>query len=307
MARDLPPVDFAENASEASVAAPAEPPRSRARRKRHPFRVLLVVVAVFAVLWNAFAAWCDSGYRADDFAYITSALSPSGITDEGWTTFGDPTSTCGFVFYPGARVDAAAYARLMDDLADRGVFCVLVDMPHDMAFLNPAAAAGIQQQYPQVARWYLGGHSLGGVVAAGYLALGGASTWDGLVLLASYTPFDLTATDLDVLTVVGTCDGVINTEQLDKCAENLPQGAATVWIEGGNHAQFGSYGEQEGDGAALISSDEQRAQTVAAIASLMGLAGDDATQPNTADDDAAAPQGSSAGGALWGRLSSVAA
>ena len=33
-------------------------------------------------------------------------------------------------------------------------------------------------------------------------------------------------------------------------------------MEGGNHSQFGNYGEQKGDGKATISAEEQQRQTV---------------------------------------------
>ena len=39
----------------------------------------------------------------------------------------------------------------------------------------------------------------------------------------------------------------------------LPPGTAFVEIEGANHARFGNYGEQSGDGVAEISSREMRA------------------------------------------------
>ena len=44
--------------------------------------------------------------------------------------------------------------------------------------------------------------------------------------------------------------------------DSLPADATFVVIDGGNHAQFGSYGFQPGDHEASISPQEQRAQTV---------------------------------------------
>ena len=44
---------------------------------------------------------------------------------------------------------------------------------------------------------------------------------------------------------------------------------AWVEIDGSNHAQFGWYGEQPGDGKATISHLEQQEQIVAATAELL--------------------------------------
>ena len=215
---------------------------------------------------------------------MAAATASSGTTSEGWLTFGDPSSEYGLVFYPGARVESDAYAPLLELLADQQVFCVLVDMPFNMAFFNIGAAGSIQEQYPEVAHWYLAGHSLGGAMAASYIA-NHADDWDGLVLLAAYSTADLAQADLAVLTLVGSEDGVVDWDRLEECAANLPADAQTVVIEGGNHANFGSYGVQEGDGQATISSSTQQEETVQQILALMGIA-EPETQAGPSEDDA---------------------
>ncbi len=242
------------------------------RKPRRAARVALAVLVALVCLAGMFLAWCSHDYGADAEALEVCAEQESGATERGWATFGNASAQCGLVFYPGARVDAEAYAPLLAKLADRGVFCVLVDMPFDMAFFDIGAAGSVQAEFPQVQRWYLAGHSLGGAMAAVYLGQGdNAAAWDGLVLLAAFSTSDLSASGLDVLTVVGENDGVVNRDKLASCAANLPAGARMATVPGGNHAQFGNYGTQKGDGQASITADEQQAQTVELICELMGI------------------------------------
>lgn len=72
---------------------------------------------------------------------------------------GDPRA--GIVFYPGGKVQAEAYAPLMRDLADRGLLCVIVCMPSNLAVLDANGADGVQGRFPAVRRWILMGRSLG--------------------------------------------------------------------------------------------------------------------------------------------------
>ena len=90
----------------------------------------------------------------------------------------------GLIFYPGGKVEYTAYAPLMRACAQRGIFCVLLKMPWNLAVLDVNAADGITQQYPDIDAWYLGGHSLGGAMAANYAA-SHSGEFDGLILLVS--------------------------------------------------------------------------------------------------------------------------
>lgn len=51
-------------------------------------------------------------------------------------------------------------------------------------------------------------------------------------------------------------------EKVSEGRSLAPEAYYEYAIEGGNHAQFGNYGEQKGDGAALISAEEQQQQAV---------------------------------------------
>ena len=232
------------------------------------FRVAALIVA--ALLIAAVAGFCiwtrAARYPAFDEA---AALADASRTAEGWYVFepaGEPEA--GLVFYPGGLVDPRAYAPLMRQLADSGVLAVIVPMPLDLAVFGVSRADRVLAAYPDVDRWMLGGHSLGGAMAAEY-AKDGVSGIDGLVFLAAYPAesTDLTGIDVASVTIVGTEDGVA-LDVFEDSLGRLPEGAELVVVEGGNHAQFGNYGPQEGDGTATITREEQQAQTVDAVLAL---------------------------------------
>jgi len=172
------------------------------------------------------------------------------------------------VFYPGAKVEYTAYAPLMKSLAKSGVDCFLVKMPCNLAIFGVNSADKIIAEF-DYKRWYLTGHSLGGAMAATYCTEH-LDTLDGLVLLATYPTKPLQADDFSVLSIYGSEDGVLDREKLQAGLKYMPQNYTEICIEGGNHAWFGSYGEQDGDGAAQITHEEQRTQTVRAICTFIG-------------------------------------
>ena len=156
----------------------------------------------------------------------------------------------------------------MAELAENGVLCVLAGMPFHLAVLDINAADGIQEQYPEIEKWYIGGHSLGGSMAASYLAKN-AEDYEGLVLLGSYSTADLSQTDLDVLSIYGSEDEVMNREKYDENKSNLPDDYTEIIIDGGCHAYFGMYGKQDGDGTPAITNEEQIRLTVENIVKMM--------------------------------------
>ena len=165
-------------------------------------------------------------------------------------------------------MEYTAYIPLMKALASEGVFGVLVEMPFHLAVFDVDAADGIQEQYPQIENWYIGGHSLGGSMAAAYLEEN-EDDFNGLILLGSYSTADLSDEELSVLSVYGSEDMVLNREKYEANKVNLPNDFQEMVIDGGCHAYFGMYGAQEGDGRPEISNEEQIAVTVDAIAEMM--------------------------------------
>lgn len=131
-------------------------------------------------------------------------------------------------------------------------------MPYHLAVLRPDAAEQVMEDFPDVEYWYIGGHSLGGAMAADFAASEGQNLC-GLILLAAYPTKDLGG--LPVLSIYGSEDGVLNREKYN-ASLSFANSLTEHVIEGGNHAGFGDYGPQKGDGAARISNEQQWQTTV---------------------------------------------
>lgn len=243
------------------------------RKHRHAGRwIALALAAIVVLAVGGFAVYVNDYYSAapNNAAYLESTADVSVEQADGYLAFGDPDAKIGLVLYPGAKVASDAYAPLLRDLAERGVFCVVVEVPFNIAFFGSDAAAKAIEAYPNVGSWYVGGHSLGGVVASSWAA-DHASEVEGVVLLASYPTADLSSSGLRAISLYGSEDGVLNRDAYDEARAKLPASVEEVVIEGGNHAQFGNYGEQAGDGTASIAPEEQWAETAFAIAAFMKM------------------------------------
>jgi len=138
--------------------------------------------------------------------------------------------------------------------------CVLMKMPFNLAVFDVNAADGVQELYPDIEKWYIGGHSLGGSMAAAYLKEN-VNDFEGMILLGSYSTADLSEGDLEVLSIYGSEDRVLNPEKYLENKANLPSDFTEIIIDGGCHAYFGMYGAQEGDGVPAISNEEQIERT----------------------------------------------
>lgn len=230
--------------------------------------VLLSVVVVLLALIIGCAIYVSDYYRADETA-VSAMNGTENVTvyaEDNCVVFQPKEPVAGFIFYPGGKVEHTAYAPLMLELAKHDILCVIVEMPFHLAVLNMNGAKKIPDQFPQIESWYIGGHSLGGSMAASHAAKH-TDTYDGLVLLAAYSTAQIT--DLSVLSIYGTADGVMNAEKYEKYLGNLPKETVEVVLDGANHAGFGSYGAQDGDGEATISQQEQVERTVQAIVSMI--------------------------------------
>ena len=149
---------------------------------------------------------------------------------------------------------------------------IVTRAPLNLAVLHPGAASDVILAHPEIQNWAIGGHSLGGTMAANF-----ADTHPGmvqaLILWASYpaSSDDLSQSGLKVLSISGTLDGLSTPLKIAASANLLP--ADTVWvpIEGGNHAQFGWYGEQAGDNLATISRSGQMEEMVEATVTFLEI------------------------------------
>ena len=227
---------------------------SKKRRLR-----LLAVFLILALLAGGCLWYLETYYRADEAAVAAFSADlrvEERTLENGDLTFGSGTEPVGLIFYPGGKVEHRAYIPLMRLLARNGVFCVLCEMPFRLAVLDPDAAEGIPEAWPEVGSWYIGGHSLGGVIAASWLS-DHREGFEGLILLASYSTADLSDSGLRVLSIRGSEDGILDPEKYEASRPNLPADAREEMIRGGCHAGFGMYGPQTGDGEPSLSAGEQ--------------------------------------------------
>lgn len=193
-----------------------------------------------------------------------AVMTPEGTDWFVFTPSGEEPTT-GFIIYPGGFVDPRAYAPIARGIAEAGFLVVLDPMPLNLAVLDYGSADSIIATFPEIENWAIGGHSLGGAMASQFIA-GNPQSIDGLALWASYPSesTDLSQLPLEVISLYGDADGVADTNTVTGAAERLPPDALFVLISGGNHTQFGSYGEglQRGDNPARISREEQQSMVI---------------------------------------------
>lgn len=235
--------------------------------KQRTRNILLGILGFLIVLTGGAYAYLSDSYAPGNEA--VSALSSTERVEvvkmKDYQAFlpQEELGNDGLIFYPGGKVEAAAYAPLMQELAEKRIPSYLINMPFNLAVFDINAADAIINEAVGIENWYLAGHSLGGAMASSY-AENNADQLAGLILLASYSAVDLTESDIPTLLIYGTADEVLDKETYQENRSFVPNMEELV-LEGGNHAQFGDYGEQAGDGIATMSASEQLKQTVSAI------------------------------------------
>jgi pimeloyl-ACP methyl ester carboxylesterase len=239
-------------------------------RRRKRIRIAL------AVFWLAVMAWLllNMQARGVDPSVFQSGPDVSVSTSSAALAFTPTTDTAGvgLLFYPGALADPKAYGPMARAVAEAGYAVVILKLPFRLApferhreQLAQRTRAFIRGEGERRA-WVVGGHSKGGALAAMF-ARDHEPDVAGLLLIGTSHPRedDLSMLDLDVTKVYGSEDGLATEDEVRQYAANLPQTTHWARVEGGNHAQFGWYGWQFGDGRAQISRTEQQAVTVRAI------------------------------------------
>lgn len=219
-------------------------------------KVALITIISFVVLLTAaFFMYVSDYYRADDVA-IAVMQSEDTMRVQDNLIILSPTmpSDTAVIFYPGAKVEYTSYIPILEKLRQNGITCVLIKMPFNLAIFDQNAANKVFDELPDIKNWYIGGHSMGGAIASSYAA-NHKDKVKGLILLGAYIYGEVSPEN--ALTIYGTLNS--NLEKNIDYTENV------VIIEGGNHAQFGNYGEQKGDPPATISREDQQNIAVKAI------------------------------------------
>lgn len=190
-------------------------------------------------------------------------------TTAQYTYFKGDSDKTTIVCYPGALVAPASYSVWATQLAKRGYSVYLMHFPLNLAVLAPNRASAVPKQARQ--NYVIGGHSLGGVMASRYAARHRTAGLKGVFFLASYPDEKgrLKNSQLPVLSVTASRDGVLNWQHYRENRRYLPKQTDYLTIQGGNHAGFGSYGHQQGDHEATISNANQQRQISAALISWL--------------------------------------
>ena len=230
------------------------------------FVVVVVLVVVGVLVWANIVMQGDRARAIEvwtnDAVAVTSTehsvvMVPAGVA-----------SGTGLVFIPGAKVDPYAYMYKLSEIVERTGATIVITKPTlNLAFFDQRPLATFTSDAPGVDRWFVGGHSLGGVRAC---MLADDPAVSGLVLFGSYCANDLTASGLEVLSIAGSRDGLSTPEKIADARGMLPADADLVEIEGLNHAGFGDYGVQPGDNTATIPTGQQRDEITDALATVLG-------------------------------------
>ena len=217
------------------------------KKKSYLKKIVICLLTLILVCSAGFYIYASDYYHAKDYEVSNVDIKQQ----DNYTVYGDTNSKTGFIFYPGGKVEP-----ILTSLSEKGICVVLVEMPFNLAVLNSNAADKVMSKFNNIENWYIGGHSLGGAMAASYAAKH-QDNLKGVVLLAAYPTKEL---DIPVLSIYGSEDGVLNREKY-KDSIGMAKNLSEIIIDGGNHAQFGNYGEQSGDNKSKISSEKQWNQT----------------------------------------------
>ncbi len=234
-------------------------------------RVIVVLLVLVIAGGAAFAIYFSNAQPASSVAlaalHNTPAVTVSDTSDQ-ISFMPKAAPKAGFIFYPGARVAPAAYAARLRPVAEQGYAVFIVKFPLNLAFFGTDRAAGLISAHPEIRRWAVGGHSLGGAFASSFVER--HREINGLILYASYPAGDLSSrTGLVAVSIYGTRDGLATVEKVDKAKPTLPPQTVYVPINGGIHSFFGDYGLQAGDGVPSISREEAAREIVAATIAAM--------------------------------------
>ena len=233
--------------------------------KNKKIRYLLIsVLSITLIILLGVGVWLSQTYKpTNQLLALVSEDQYDKIDDFYVFNPKIESNHVGIVLYPGALVEPLSYGYYANELSKQGYLVAIADVSLNLSIMDNEKADEFIEQHKDVTSWYIGGHSMGGVSATMY-ASNHLDQIDGVILLGSYpsSSTDLSQTDLNVLSLYAEFDGLSTEEEVFSQVNNLPSDTSYVEISGGNHAQFGMYGEQSGDLEATISVLEQQNEMV---------------------------------------------
>ena len=232
--------------------------------KKWLFRILISILALLGIAVASFIIYAQFDHGPSEVLVDHVNLSSLESDGEGLIFQPELPNGKGVILYQGAKVEKEAYAYLGQSLSEQGFVVSIPQLPLNFGILGSGTAASVIDEHADVEEWYVGGHSLGGV-AASFYAEDPSPKLAGLYFLGAYPASDFSDSDLPMLSIYGERDGLSTIEDIEESRELFPDGSVFVEIEGGNHAQFGLYGEQKGDNPAELSPIEQQDQVIEAL------------------------------------------
>ena len=230
-------------------------------------RAVLIIIAAIFLISAVFIGICLFTERpAVQEISVYQSMFPDTVIraaeDGGAEIFPQEVKSAdtGIIFYVGAQIRPSAYIPLLARLSEEGYACFIPDLSFNTALLEPNAAEAVMKAHPEIDSWVMAGHSLGGFAASGF-ADDHRDAVDGLIFIAAYGSRDLSGAGLPMLSVFGDADGVLSRKRYEERRGWNSKDFEEYVIAGANHAQFGDYGKQPRDNDALITADEQQAQT----------------------------------------------
>ncbi|BAK95831.1 alpha/beta hydrolase [Tetragenococcus halophilus] len=220
-------------------------------------KIIGIILLTGIILFSTGAIYVyQSTYTASE---VAQKQSEQATHEKDYDLYSDgKSSELGVIFYPGAFVAAESYSQWSSQVASAGYSVYVLHMPLNLAVFSKNAAQPIMDDHPNQS-FILAGHSLGGVIASRFVAEHPKEV-AGMIFLASYPDEkgSLQDTNLPVLSITASKDGVLNWEKYQKGKNYLPEKTDYIEIKGGNHAGFGMYGAQKGDSSATITKKAQQ-------------------------------------------------
>lgn len=228
-------------------------------------KIKIAFLLVFAIIILFGIYYVNDYYHSEKTA--TDCLNSSGnvsvLKTSNGLLFDGPGNDSALIFYPGAKVEYTSYAPLLKNISNKGIDTYAVEMPFNLAILGQNSADEIIKN-SSYNHYFIAGHSLGGSMAISYV--NSTNNTEGLILFAAYPTNEI---EKPVLSIYGSNDNVLNMEKYNDSKDLIKNNFTEFVIDGGNHAQFGYYGNQSGDGIAQISPELQQNQAANKIISFI--------------------------------------
>ena len=225
------------------------------KAKKIIVRALLSIVIIFGLMIIGLTIYSSGSYihLSDmDTAIESLNLDQVTITENSQSIqYIVDNPKMNVIFIPGGLVEPESYKYLASSIALNGYNVTIVKVVFNLAILTPKSS--LKYINPDLVNVLIG-HSLGGVVAS--MAASGKESVSKVIMLGSYPIKDLS--DKDTLLITAEHDEGMDIDKFNDSLQYLNEQNVIFNIEGGNHAQFGWYGPQKGDGTADITTLSQQ-------------------------------------------------